>query len=32
MKILKSNKDLYLFKVNKYNLFDNNLNFNKIYL
>ena len=32
IKIIKFDKDLYLFKINKYNLFNNSLDFNKIYL
>ena len=32
VKIIKSDKGLYLFKVNRCNLLNNNLDFNKIYL
>ena len=32
IKIIKIDKDLYLFKINRYNLFNNSLKFNKVYL
>ena len=32
IKIIKFDKDLYLFKVNRYSLLDNSLNLNKVYL
>ena len=32
VKIVKFDKGLYLFKVNRYSLFNNSLNFNRVYL
>ena len=32
IKIIKFDKDLYLFKINRYNLLNNNLDFNRVYL